>query len=212
MRQRSVKCSAWHSAVSQWKMSMLEKDKSFHHEGGNWFSFLDLMRSRRHGKSWNVPANEKRANGEEENEVASAEACYEITGRWGEVMATGARKERERERKKRSTWPKGSWALRGEVEALRTEEGEVVGGAGGCWEETTKRKEGGNKAGKRFWRSLHAEQEAEKQSVFFFFQKRRACALSLKERVLFSEFLNVIILLSSFDTLMVWLKTTICSF
>lgn len=181
MRQRSVKCSAWHSAVSQWKMSMLEKDKSFHHEGGNWFSFLDLMRSRRHGKSWNVPANEKRANGEEENEVASAEACYEITGRWGEVMATGARK-------KRSTWPKGSWALRGEVEALRTEEGEVVGGAGGCWEETTKRKEGGNKAGKRFWRSLHAEQEAEKQSVFFFLKKGERVLCLLKTGFSFQNF------------------------
>lgn len=36
--------------------------------------------------------------------------------------------------------------------------------------------------------------------------------MSLKDRVLFSEYLNVIILLSSFDTLMVWLKTTICYF
>jgi len=50
---------------------------------------------------------------------------------------TGSESKEER-KKNPSTWPKGSWALRGEVEALRTEEGEVVGGAGGCWEERRK--------------------------------------------------------------------------
>lgn len=54
----------------------------------------------------------------------------------GVEMKEGRRMDaRTRERTQMgSTWPKGSRALRGEVEALRTEEGEVVGSAGGCWD------------------------------------------------------------------------------
>lgn len=67
------------------------------------------------------------------NEVGRTEPYYGITG--DEMQEDNMSKKR----KKMSTWPKGSWALRrGEVETLRTEEGEVVGGAGGCWEEEEK--------------------------------------------------------------------------
>ncbi len=53
---------------------------------------------------------------------------------WRGIGEGGMDDARAQTSKKRSTWPEGSRALRGEVEALRTEEGEVVGSTGGCWD------------------------------------------------------------------------------
>ncbi len=51
---------------------------------------------------------------------------------WWRTGEGGMDDARAQTSKKRSTWPEGSRALRGEAEALRTEEGEVVGSTGGC--------------------------------------------------------------------------------
>ncbi len=53
---------------------------------------------------------------------------------WRGIGEGGMDDARAQTSKKRSTWPEGSRALRGEVQALRTEEGEVVGSTGGCWD------------------------------------------------------------------------------
>lgn len=47
-----------------------------------------------------------------------------------------ANKQKREKKADISTWPEGSWSRgRGEVEALWTEEGEIVWGARCCWEE-----------------------------------------------------------------------------
>lgn len=113
----------------------------------------------------------KRATWRGSNQVRSTEAYYEITD--DEVQDDNSSKNRKEKKKKKSTWPKGSWALRrGEVEALRTEEGEVVGGAGGCWEEKRREEKGGNKAGKCF--KEHACRAGAREAEV----NRRACAWS----------------------------------
>ncbi len=58
---------------------------------------------------------------------------------WWRTGEGGMDDARAQTSKKRSTWPEGSRALRGEAEALRTEEGEVVGSTGGCWDSMRER-------------------------------------------------------------------------
>lgn len=113
---------------------------------------------------------------------------------------------RSEKRQKKSTWPKGSWALRREVEALWTEEGEVVGGAGGCWEEERNRQRR-----KYSWKmfDVHACRAGAREAEILKRRRPWSCKFSLPHKSTFSS--HYILSWQCWCySLTVLLKTTIC--